>query len=55
MYAGAPNDTTGYNQIQVDGLTVYLRNNAVVAEEGLRVKLRNWGIYKRLIVEGLVA
>lgn len=55
MYAGAPTDTSEYNQVEVNGLKVYLRKNAVIAAEGLRVRLRNWGLYKRLIVEGLVA
>jgi hypothetical protein len=55
VYAGAPSNTGNYHEIPIDGLTVFLRKDAVVAEEGLRIRLRNWGIYKRLIVEGLLA
>ncbi|MCI6609318.1 MAG: hypothetical protein MSH08_00865 [Ezakiella sp.] len=55
MTPGEPTvDKDSYSTYDVDGITVYLSNNAKVADSGLKIEYKKVLFSEKLIVSGLL-
>ncbi|NPV44774.1 MAG: hypothetical protein HPY70_12500 [Firmicutes bacterium] len=53
MLAGEPKSTEDYHEVEADGIKVYVARDLKVAPEGITVKLRGFGMFKYLALEGI--
>jgi hypothetical protein len=53
VYAGAPTESSGFGQEQVDGLKVYWQKNMQISHDGIKIDLVGFGPFKQLIVDGV--
>lgn len=53
MYAGQPTPVEEYENVMANGVTVYLRKDAVTAPEGVNISMTGEGMWKTMKIEGL--
>ena len=53
MYAGQPTPPDEYESIVENGVTVYLRKDAVTDPGGVKISMVGEGVWKTMKIEGL--
>jgi hypothetical protein len=53
VLAGEPKNTEDYYEVEADGIKAYVAKDLKVAPEGIIVKLRGFGMFKYLALEGI--
>jgi hypothetical protein len=53
VYAGQPTPFEEYESVVANGVTVYLRKDALIAPEGLNISMTGEGVWRSMKIEGL--
>ena len=54
VYVGKPDYEEGFNKLEIDGINIYVDKNNPIEKEGLKIDLRGFGSFKRLVVNGFI-
>ncbi len=54
VIAGQPPQVQDYNEVTINGIKVFVSKKAVARPSGIKISLSSWGIWKDLVVEGLL-
>lgn len=54
VYAGQPEKTEGYHEVEANGVKVFIPKDASTDPEGVSISMVNGGMRKGLLIEGLL-
>ncbi|MCL6447127.1 MAG: hypothetical protein K6U04_03085 [Armatimonadetes bacterium] len=55
MYAGRPSEQEYYEEVEANGLKVYLPKSAVISPDGVAISMGGLGPWRRLRIQGIYA